>query len=152
MVKHGDSVPSGDRRLYRLYHKMIARCTNPNQSGYHRYGGKGISINQEWLDSWVSFRDWAYLNGYNSTLSLDRIDSNKHYEPGNCRWVEVSEQSRNRIDSIKYQGECARDASFRLGGSKNLVCSRLDLGWGIEKAFKTKARKKIMKDKKTPKW
>lgn len=139
---HGDSVASGDRRLYRLYHKMLDRCYNPKQNGYSRYGGKGITVCQEWLDDYVNFRSWAYRNKYYSNLSLDRIDSSTGYCPENCRWVEVREQSRNRIDSVKFNGECATDASFRLGGTKNLVNNRLRLGWDKKKAFTVNARLK----------
>lgn len=142
-TSHGDSVGTGDRRLYRLYAKMIARCHNPNQKGYDRYGGSNILVCDGWRFNYKRFRNWAYSHGYKDGLSIDRIDTYRGYFPQNCRWVEVREQSRNRKDNVNFDGECAVDASIRLGGTKHLVSCRLDLGWSKEKAFTTPARPKI---------
>lgn len=133
--RHGDSVPSGDRRLYRLYYKIKARCYNPNQAHYSLYGGKGIKMCREWEGSYVSFRDWSYSNGYKDGLQIDRINPKGNYSPDNCRWVTTSEQARNKSNNIKYLGECARDASERLGGGRTMVANRLALGWGKARAF-----------------
>lgn len=146
VVTHGDSTSVGNLRLYRIYNKMHARCYDPKQHGYEHYGGRGIQICREWNGNYVNFRKWALNNGYNKNLSIDRIDNDKDYEPPNCRWVDQHEQHRNQRSNIKYKNEIAKDASFRLGGSKNLVNSRLRLGWGIEDAFNMPNKGRVTKE------
>lgn len=82
-VRHGET----HTRLYNIYANMKQRCYNPNTPCYRWYGGKGITICDEWLNSYECFRDWATSNGYDESLSIDRIDPNKNYEPSNCRWI-----------------------------------------------------------------
>jgi hypothetical protein len=93
---HGDSKT----RLYRTWSGMKSRCSNPHNSKYDLYGGRGIKVCEEWLD-FSNFKTWAYANGYNPTLtkeeqSIDRIDSNGNYEPNNCRWADIKTQNKNR--------------------------------------------------------
>lgn len=87
---------------------MKARCTNPTAQGYFKYGGRGITVCQEWLDSFEAFRDWAYANGYREGLTLDREKNELGYSPSNCRWVDNTTQSRNRRSatgsSSQYSG------------------------------------------------
>ena len=96
-IKHGFSHKE---RLYNTWKCMRQRCNNPNNTSYEHYGGRGISICDEWND-YVNFRNWAYANGYDDTLSIDRINNDGNYEPSNCRWVnneiQTNNQSRNRI-------------------------------------------------------
>lgn len=75
---------------------MRARCNNPNNPKYDLYGGRGISVCEEWLHDFAQFRDWAMANGYRDDLTIDRIDCDGNYEPSNCRWATVTEQNRNR--------------------------------------------------------
>jgi len=78
-------------RLYRTYHHMLGRCNNPNDNMYEWYGGRGISVCDEWKNSYEAFRDWAFANGYDNTLSIDRINVDGNYEPGNVRWIPLHE-------------------------------------------------------------
>lgn len=82
-------------RLYRIYNGMKSRCYNPNQDNYENYGGRGITICDEWLHSFGAFQEWAISNGYTDELSIDRVDNRKGYSPENCRWVTRQTQNEN---------------------------------------------------------
>lgn len=81
-------------RIYSTWQNMRQRCSNPRRDNYPRYGGKGVRVCKEWNESFVAFRDWAFANGYAEHLTIDRINARGNYEPGNCRWVTKSENSR----------------------------------------------------------
>ena len=83
-------------KLYRIYYGMKQRCYNPKNPSYYLYGGKGIKICDEWNNDYLCFKKWSYENGYDKNikqLSIDRIDSDKDYEPNNCQWITLSENS-----------------------------------------------------------
>jgi hypothetical protein len=91
-VRNGKHVKA---RLYSIWVGMRNRCNNPNQPGFHNWGGKGVTICLEW--GYDLFRQWAISNGYGKDLSIDRIDGNGNYEPDNCRWVTESVQAANKV-------------------------------------------------------
>lgn len=94
-TKHGKRY----ERLYSIYCDMKKRCYNKRCNGYKYYGGKGITICEEWLENFNSFYKWAIENGYDEELTIDRIDSSGNYEPVNCRWITRSENiSRRNIE------------------------------------------------------
>jgi hypothetical protein len=82
--RNGETVKHS--RIYHAWYQMIKRCYNPKNDNYNRYGGKGITVCKEWIDSFQSFLNWALSNGYSDKLTIDRVESDKPYEPSNCRW------------------------------------------------------------------
>ena len=82
-------------RLYNIWRDIKRRTLNPKHKHYKYYGGRGITICEEWLDV-QNFYNWATTNGYSDELSLDRIDNNGDYEPNNCRWTTQTIQTRNK--------------------------------------------------------
>lgn len=88
--------------LYTAWYAMKKRCNNPGNHNYDRYGGRGISVCNEWIDSFEAFSDWALSNGYREGLSIDRIDNDGDYSPENCRWVDIKTQNNNRGVSLMF--------------------------------------------------
>ena len=116
-------------KLYSIYCGMKNRCYDPGCKQYSRYGGRGIRVCKEWLDSFDAFYDWALESGYKDELpgkeqSIDRINLDGNYEPSNCRWTNQTEQVRNRSNSrwVSYNGENVNPYDFaREHGITNKV-------------------------------
>ncbi len=119
---------------YSKWVSMMHRCYDKNDKGYHRYGGRGISVCSEWhtVDIFCNWYDSVFL-GVDS--SLDRIDVNGNYEPSNCRLASPAIQARNRRNNIKYKGETASEASRRLSLGIGVVAQRVRTGWSLKDAF-----------------
>lgn len=129
-------------KLYYVWAGMKSRCNNPNANGYEDYGGRGITVCDEWNGEhdYINFKIWAMNNGYEEGLSIDRIDVNGNYEPNNCRWVTQKIQTRNMRNNlnITYKGEThvLQDWAEILNINPNTLYHRIyTLHWNICDAF-----------------
>lgn len=126
-------------RLYYIWRSMKARVLNEKHKNYPDYGGRGITVCDEWLHSFEEFRDWALANGYRDDLTIDRINTNGNYEPSNCRWATQKEQQNNRRSNhpITYNGEThtIKQWSEIIGMNKGTLGDRIAHGWPIERAL-----------------
>lgn len=82
-------------RLYRIWKGVISRCNIKSSTDYKWYGALGVKVCDEWRN-FIAFKDWALSNGYNDTLTIDRINVYGDYTPDNCKWSTISEQNSNR--------------------------------------------------------
>lgn len=94
-VKHG----MNNTKIHRLWSHMKERCYYEKHKSFDHYGGRGVKVCEEWLDS-AKFIKWAIDNGYKDGLTLDRIDVNGDYEPSNCRFITNKEQQRNKRNNV----------------------------------------------------
>ena len=90
-------------KLYRVWKGMRERCYKEKTSSYPMYGGRGISVCEEWKNNYDSFYKWAMENGYKDGLSIDRKNTNGNYEPSNCRWATPKEQARNTRRNVMIE-------------------------------------------------
>lgn len=135
---HGKSKQSN--RLYGIWAGIRKRCHYPGDKRWKRYGGRGISICQEW-DDFSAFESWALSSGYSDELTIDRENSNGNYEPSNCRWATQVTQQRNRVNNSRLTAfgetklvvEWAEDSRCLVGLS--VVRKRLRDGWNPEDAI-----------------
>ena len=150
MIKHEYCLSRPYPKPYHSWQGMKGRCHNPKNNRYHDYGGRGIKVCERWFNS---FSDFIQDMGWPATddLSIDRIDTNGDYEPGNCRWATAKEQANNRrkgkypdnrkglrltcFGLTKSIKEWLNDSSV----SENALRDRLEKGWSHEDAiFKPK--------------
>ena len=87
---------NSQRRLYSIWNNMKGRCYRASAQGFRNYGGRGITVCDDWRNSFASFAEWSLANGYADELSLDRINPNGNYCAENCRWVTMECQKKNR--------------------------------------------------------
>ena len=133
-------------RLYSIWSLMKDRCTNKNNKGYKYYGGRGITVCDEWMHDFQAFYDWSMSNGYADDLTIDRIDNDGNYEPSNCRWATQKEQQNNRRNNhlLTYNGKTytIAELSELFGIDKDVFRIRINNNWSIERALTQKIKKK----------
>lgn len=137
-IKHSTHRKS-ESILYHIWCGIKARCHNPQNKSYMRYGGRGIAICLEWETSFEVFYNWAIRNGYKPGLTIDRIDNDKGYYPDNCRWTTEVIQARNRRSNrlLQFQGDIRPIAEWAeiRGIPYGTLLDRLRHGWSVERAL-----------------
>lgn len=139
-TKHGENTKQGKKtKEYRTWDHMIQRCTNTNKPEYERYWGRGIKVCDRWRTYTLFLEDMG--RAPSNKHSIDRINNDGNYEPGNCRWATPTEQVNNRCNTvwIEYKGErkTLTQWSRHLGINTGTLKFRLR-NWSIDKAFVTK--------------
>lgn len=139
-------------REYSTWQSMLNRCRRPKTRSYERYGGRGITV----CERWRTFENFlADMGPKPPGMSLDRIDNDGNYEPGNCRWATWSQQNRNKNNNtrLSYKGLTLPMSEWaeRFGLSLNVLQLRLLKGWSIEKALYQPLRKTASGAQRKPK-
>lgn len=127
-VKHGQS----NKRIGHIWDNMKARCCREGSQAYANYGGRGITICNEWLENSSNFYEWAFSHGYNDSLTIERINVNGNYEPSNCVWAKWSTQARNKRNTLGQEvankirlevkaGEKINDLATKYGVHKETI-------------------------------
>jgi hypothetical protein len=115
---------------------MRYRCSNPTHTGYDNYGGRSISVCEEWDSDFNSFYEWSINSGYSDALTLDRIEVDGNYEPSNCRWVTQQKQNENKRNNhfLTINGETLTISQWSkiTGLTQKCICSRIRRGWKTE--------------------
>jgi len=138
-ITHG-LTRGGKPYEYKSWIQMKDRCHNPKSKPYQDYGGRGIFVCEEWRNDFARFlKD---VGPRPKGTSIERIDNNKGYEPGNCKWATVKEQANNRRSSrlIHFDGKSMTlmQWSEHLGIGANTIWARLNRGWSIQKALSSR--------------
>lgn len=132
-------------RLHKIWESMHERCEYEKHPHYSDYGGRGISVCDEWSE-YVPFAKWAKTNGYADNLTLDRVDTYGNYSPDNCRWSTMKAQQNNKRNNhrLTHNGQTHTITEWAdiLGISKTTIKERLLSGWSIEDALETPVRKR----------
>ena len=129
-------------RLYTIWIGMKQRCYYEKHKHFKNYGGRGITVCDEWKDDFQAFHDWSISHGYEDNLTIDRIDVNGNYEPSNCKWASTKVQGNNKRTNhtLELNGEIhtVSEWSKITGIPNSTIHNRLKAGWTIEKALTTK--------------
>lgn len=143
-----DKNPSS-HPLYTTWKGMVSRCHKPNTTRFSDYGGRGISVCDEWRNSFASFLSWVETSDYSPELSLERMDNDLGYEPLNCKWATQKEQLRNTrktryitaFKETKSRAEWIEDPRCVI--EYGTLKSRIERGWNPEEAISRKQSRGI---------
>lgn len=132
-------------QLYSVWSGIKRRCFNPHEEGYWKYGGRGITVCDEWKYNFPSFYKWA-VNGYAPGLQIERINNDGNYEPSNCRWATPKEQAYNRRNTVylEYGGEKKNLWEWELetGIPATRIYDRIRKGWTVQRALTQPIRRR----------
>lgn len=144
---------SSHTKLYSVYAHILSRCFCKTNKNYHNYGGRGITVCEEWADKekgFDKFKEWAYQNGYDENAkfgncTIDRINNDGNYEPSNCRWVDIKTQANNKRQNhlITFNGKMQNVTQWatELGFTNSTLFNRIRKGWSVEETLTTSVKK-----------
>lgn len=128
---HGMSV-GVSRKLYDVWRQMHRRCYDPAAKDFPAWGGRGISVCEQWRVV-GNFCEWAWSSGYKTGLTIERVDNDAGYSPGNCRWIPNKQQAKNtrrrRFLAAFGKTQGLDDWSAETGISYRTLVTRLTAGW-----------------------
>jgi hypothetical protein len=142
-ITHGHAAHGATpSRAYQTWRQMRARCSNPKHHNFPRYGGRGVAV----CERWQSFENFlADMGERPAGTSLDRIDNDRGYEPGNCRWATTADQNRNRSDTrrltIGNRTMSTSEWAHENGLLPQTVYKRLNSGWSVVDAVSRPSRR-----------
>ncbi len=135
-VTHGLNSNGKTHPVYETYKGMIRRCRNKKRNDWHLYGGRGIKVCDRWKDPVKFIEDM--LPSWKPGLTIERIDVNGNYDPGNCRWATVKEQARNkrnnRIITIGEKSKCISEWAEFMNIPNSRIEARIKRGWSESEA------------------
>ena len=147
------SLGRPDHPLTAVLRSMHHRCENPKNEAYERYGGRGITVCEEWsMENAADFISWALANGWEKGLEIDRIDNSKGYSPDNCRFVTSSQNSRNRRSNryVNIFGETMllveAFEKYSVVNKKQFELRYYHENWTLERALTQPLQKRRKKD------
>lgn len=144
-LRHGDNARGSRTPEYSAWQKMLGRCHNPRDHRFKWYGARGIAVHASWRGEGGYERFLEHVGRRPSSKhSIDRIENDKGYEPGNVRWATKIEQMRNKRDNrmvtIEGQTRCLKEWSGIFGLDYRMVHQRVRTGWDPERALRTEPR------------
>lgn len=138
-LRHGHSRRGMQTPTWRSWGSMIRRCYTPSEKGFQHWGGRGITVCERWRSSFENFL--ADMGERPPGTTLDRIDNERGYEPGNCQWADWTHQNKNRRYTrwVEHNGQrlCLKDWAKQLGIPYQTLHMRLIRGWSEQKALTT---------------
>jgi hypothetical protein len=151
MTTHGGSV--NEPKIYSVWNSMIQRTTNPKAINYVDYGGRGITVCEEWKE-FIPFRDWALSSGYATNLKIERVNGDLGYSPDNCVWETSTAQSRNRRPhkntASKFMGVSFYKKLQKWQATIGINRKLIHLGYFLTEAEAAEARDKYVHEHKLP--
>lgn len=138
-LTHGHSSGGGFSLTYRTWGNMLQRCLNKNNPAYHNYGGRGIKI----CNRWLRFENFLEDMGERQKgMTIERIDNNGNYEPGNCRWATRKEQCNNKRNNhfLTFNGKTKTVVQWSeiYNIKSHTISKRIKYGWTVEKSLNKK--------------
>ena len=140
-----ETIYNYQKRLYKVWINIKQRCYNPNHNSYKNYGGRGITICNEWRTNYCAFEKWALEHGYDENApkwecTIDRIDNDKGYSPENCQWVSIQKNLNKKGTCLMYthdgKTQSLADWARELGMDYNALFARMRRnGFDFEQAI-----------------